>query len=312
MRVRAALRAPVDGRSRYGHDGCRLDHLATEVTHMADREDVLRRLEVGIAELTASESWIRYLTFSRRFHNYSASNVMLIMLARPDATRVAGFHTWRSVHRNVRKGASGIPILCPVRPRTTVCDEETREEHIVNGRPVNFRVGYVFAYEDTDGEAVPEIPCRRLAGDDVLNRYDRLLGVAQSLRYSVIQETLPGERNGDCHFASRRIRVDVALAPAMKVKVLSHELGHALLHDPATGFTGGRELAELEAESVAYVAGDGLGLDTSSYSLAYVAHWAGGGDAAIRGIAASANRINRAARQILDALDDSEAPAPQG
>jgi len=45
---------------------------------MADREEIIRRLEVGIADLVKSESWIRYLEFSRRFTSYSANNVMLI------------------------------------------------------------------------------------------------------------------------------------------------------------------------------------------------------------------------------------------
>jgi hypothetical protein len=86
------------------------------------------------------------------------------------------------------------------------------------------------------------------------------------------------------------------------VKTLCNELAHALLHD---GFTGSRDLAECEAESVAYVVCDGLGLDSSDYSLGYVAVWAGGGDEATKAIRASGTRIQRAARQILEALSES-------
>jgi antirestriction protein ArdC len=226
-----------------------------------------------------------------------------ILLARPDATRVAGFHTWKSLGRRVRKGSKGISIICPVVRRVKVRDQDSGEENVVVSSPTSFCIGYVFPYEDTDGELIPEIPCHRLNGGDPSGRYTGLSTVAHSLGYRVIEEDLPGTRNGDCTFVERRIRIDGSLKPAMRVKVLAHELAHALLHDPATGFSGGRDLAELEAESVAYVAGDGLGLDTGEYSFAYVAHWSGGGKEAIRGIAASAHRINKAAKQILDMFD---------
>jgi O-methyltransferase involved in polyketide biosynthesis len=58
------------------------------------------------------------------------------------------------------------------------------------------------------------------------------------------------------------------------VKTLAHEIGHALLHEQFDN----RVLAELEAESTAYVICQALGLDTSDYSFGYVAGWAGGGE----------------------------------
>jgi hypothetical protein len=47
------------------------------------------------------------------------------------------------------------------------------------------------------------------------------------------------------------------LAPVHRTKTLAHELAHALLHADA----GDRALAELEAESVAFIACDALGRD---------------------------------------------------
>jgi hypothetical protein len=83
------------------------------------------------------------------------------------------------------------------------------------------------------------------------------------------------------------------------VKTLAHELAHAILH----GDFQDRELAELEAESVAYIICQELALDSGAYSFGYLA---GGGDEAIRAITASGQRITAAARQILDRLDDGE------
>ena len=76
------------------------------------------------------------------------------------------------------------------------------------------------------------------------------------------------------------------------------ELAHALLHEG----TDDRPLAELEAESVAYVVCRGLGFDSGDYSFGYVACWAGGGPEAVAAITASGGAIQRAASRILDGL----------
>ena len=49
-----------------------------------------------------------------RFHKYSWHNVCLIASQRPAATRVAGFQTWRTMGRFVRKGEKGIAIMAPI------------------------------------------------------------------------------------------------------------------------------------------------------------------------------------------------------
>src|SRR5258707_11173587 len=51
-----------------------------------------------------SERLTSLLTTMARFHRYSLHNICLIVAQRPTATRVAGFHTWRTVGRFVRKG----------------------------------------------------------------------------------------------------------------------------------------------------------------------------------------------------------------
>jgi antirestriction protein ArdC len=83
------------------------------------------------------------------------------------------------------------------------------------------------------------------------------------------------------------------------VKTLAHELAHALLHEKFDN----RPLAELEAESTAFVVCQALGIDSSDYSFGYVANWAGGGDEAIAGIKASCDRIQKTASTILRAFE---------
>ena len=65
--------------------------------------------------------------------------VCLIASQRPMATRVAGFQTWRTRGRCVRKGEKGIAILAPMvgRKRDDAVDDEARTV-------VGFRAAYVF------------------------------------------------------------------------------------------------------------------------------------------------------------------------
>ena len=56
-------------------------------------------------------AWLRTLS---RFYSYSFNNWLLIYTQRPDATRVAGFQTWKSLGRFVKKGEHGIRIFAPI------------------------------------------------------------------------------------------------------------------------------------------------------------------------------------------------------
>jgi hypothetical protein len=66
-------------------------------------EGALNRL---IADLTAgrSEALMTALTAMSRFRRYSWQNALLIQAQRPDATEVAGIHTWHDLGRAVKAG----------------------------------------------------------------------------------------------------------------------------------------------------------------------------------------------------------------
>jgi antirestriction protein ArdC len=262
--------------------------------------ELLATLADGVADLTNSTAWRAWLDVQRRFHRYSWGNTLLIAAQRPDATRVAGFHSWLRLGRHVRKGEHGIAILAPVVPRLRVVDGESGDEKWVAGRPHAFRVAHVFDVSQTDGEELAAPPVTRLEGSDPKDWYTQLRDVAHGLEFTVEEDYLPDEVNGDCNHALRRIRIEVRNGQRQQVKTLAHELGHAILHADRAGVS--REEAELEAESVAYIVCAGLGIDTSEYSFGYLAVWAGGGEQARRAIAESAQRIQTAAHRVLDAV----------
>lgn len=73
------------------------------------------------------------------------------------ATRIAGFHAWRSVGRFVKKGEKGIVIFAPMRlkkrsAKETVSDAATDDDFILR-----FRAVHVFDVAQTDGEPLPDL-----------------------------------------------------------------------------------------------------------------------------------------------------------
>jgi len=262
------------------------------------RPDLTAALRAGIAQLTSSAQWQRFLRYQSAFHHYSFGNVLLIAAQRPSASRVAGFATWRSLGRWVRRGESAIWILAPVHRRGPHADgHDQRSDDERAARSLRFRRVAVFDIAQTDGAAPPDV-VRRLTGPDATSAYPSLVAHAQSLGFSVVGASLDGASNGDCDFDRRRIRVEEANEPAQRTKTLVHELAHAVLHEHESD----RALAELEAESVAFVVCRAIGLDTGAYSFGYVASWAGGGQAALDAIRRSGERIAATARPLIEAV----------
>ncbi len=258
---------------------------------------LVAELEEGIAQLVDSERWREHLEVQSRFHRYSFGNVALIATQRPDATRVAGFRAWQALGRSVRRGERAIWILAPLLGRRDPDEdgEDRPERRTVRG----FTAVPVFDLAQTDGAPLPSV-CAQLEGDDLLGAYRYLERRAATVGFRVEEHELEAATNGDCSHARRLIRIERRNAPAQRAKTLAHELAHALLHERYLD----RGLAELEAESVAYVVCRSLGLDTSDYSFGYVALWAGGGSAALAGLRSCGERIQKAAALLLAPLDE--------
>lgn len=260
------------------------------MTTTSDRSELLDALTEGISKLTTSDEWQRYLDCQSRFYHYSSNNVMLILTQRHEATQIAGFNAWKKLGRFVKKGEKAIWIVAPMRYKVADDQKNDDEQQVIRG----FKWVPVFDISSTDGKELPSV-CNKLAGDDPNGLFDRLTAVADSIGFHVENVELDGSVNGDCTYSEKRIRVEVTNSPAQRVKTLAHELAHALLHESFKV----RVLAELEAESTAFIVCKVLGIDSSDYSFGYVANWAGGGEQATVGITASCQNIQKAAASIL-------------
>ena len=253
--------------------------------------ELIEKLTEGIANLTSSDKWQSYLEFQSKFHTYSFNNVLLIASQAHDETRVAGFNAWKKFGRNVRKGQKAIFILAPMICK--VADDNISDEKIQVLK--GFKFVPVFDVLQTEGQDLPSI-YDSLKGIDPTNCYEHLLKVANSLGFSVEDHTFSGSTNGDCSFDLHCIWVEVTNTPAQRVKTLAHELAHAILHTDKSNLS----LTELEAESVAYIVCQVLGIDSSDYTFGHVTTWAGGGDQAIASIKASCERIQKYLGLIVD------------
>src|SRR6266849_5831547 len=98
-----------------------------------DRSQELKGLAANlVASLAAghSEQWDQFMASAARFHNYSASNRLLIFAQCPTAARVAGFHRWLDLGRHVVKGGRALWIWAPCPIRKLAEDESGQEVEV--------------------------------------------------------------------------------------------------------------------------------------------------------------------------------------
>ncbi len=195
--------------------------------------------------------------------------------------------------RQVRKGESGIAIVAPCPFKRDV--ERNGNTETEDG--MFFRVVHVFDLSQTDGPDLPtvDVPTIDQRADDLLAK---LQSVATTRGIRVEFGTLDGGAFGVSKGGS--VGVDDTHATGQQAKTLAHELAHEILHRDVKGaFT--RSIAELEAESVAYVVCTHFGLDVEVRASRYIALW--DGDA--KSLRASLERIAKTARTMID---DVKAP----
>ncbi len=275
----------------------------------ARRREQLEQLRQATKALLSGEGWQRWLRTRSRFHRYSLRNTLLIAFQCPEATHVAGFRKWLELGRCVSKGEKAIRIFAPVRYRRRDAEETDDNENELP--PVGFRLAAVFDVSQTEPlpgvEPAPlEPPSEPVSGDSHAHLLAPLEQHAAALGFNVRYEPLDGQA-GYCSSCEARIVIDSGLPANGKVATLVHELAHAHGIDYAR-FS--RAEAELIVESVACIVCGGVGLDTSSESVPYLAGWSD--DRAAERIKLLAGTIDEIARAIEHALVAPEGNAGRG
>jgi antirestriction protein ArdC len=272
----------------------------------AEREALLAQLGEKVAALADSEEWVAYLEFVAAFRHYSFNNLLLIAAQCPHATRVAGYRKWQELGRQVRKGERSIKILGYSTKKITTTDPATGEE--VEDRVVRYPVLSVFDLSQTDGDPIPTDAYQLPTGDGPIGALDQLTTWLTAEGWTLTEKPLAGGCEGYTDHQQQVIVTDTGLEPAARLAVLLHEAAHAVLHgELAAGeYQADRGLCETEAESVAYVLANLLGLDADASSISYIAGWSATDPAAI---ATAATNVLAAVNTIATGLGlDGERP----
>jgi len=277
-----------------------------------------------LAELTdeaqASEQFQQWLDVQSKFHDYSARNTLLIKMQCPEATKVAGYQTWKDeFDRQVQQGEEAIWIWAPI--ITDKCPEcgnspsyheradceydETEPEEWSRGL-VGFRPTSVFDISQTEGEPLPKLETEAYGDPDGL--VEALLSASEELGVDarivdpanwehgdargVCKRRSPSTTNPVVEVVDRENRADLA-------STLIHEYAHALLHfgcedDPE------RASREVEAEAVAYIVSRHFGLDADNAAF-YLAAWDGEASETVRD---RLDRISRTASDIITQIEE--------
>lgn len=235
-----------------------------------------------------------------RFWNYSFGNQILALIQCRERNiepgPIATFPRWKELGRHVRKGEKALSLCMPVTVKCR-CDaaesSEPQSASVENPDKPGARTIFVFrahwfALSQTDGEPYPSVP---------IPDWDR----GTALGALGIQEEPFTMTDGNCQgYATRDRKIAISPVAAIPHKTFFHEVAHIVLGHVAEGSLSDgeatpRSLKEVEAESVALICCESLGLDGAEYARGYIQHWLDGQELPEK----SAQRILHAADSIL-------------
>lgn len=265
-------------------------------------------LTTAVARVATSEDWQSLLRISGSFHRYSPNNQLLLAAQGADGL-VASFNTWKQVPATdgrpcqIRKGEKAVRIYAPLRTVRRDVDEVSGEETV---EAIGVRFKLVPVFHQGQLVAPPDLPLqpKLLRGDDPpFEVWEAVAEQIAAAGYALHRGPLrgPDGPKGVTNFIDKTVIVRDDLEAAQALKTQIHELGHVLMHHAEIREPGmARERIEVEAESVAYVVCDILGVDAGSYSIPYVANWAG---ADVELVQATAQKVLATAREIVAGLE---------
>ena len=296
--------------------------MADAKTEKQKVKEITDKLEEGLKELFESEKYKSYLTTMSKFHNYSFNNTLLIAMQKPEATLVAGYQAWqKNFNRHVNKGERGIRILAPapykIKEERDKLDPVTGEVMLdKDGTPQTeeveikipaFRAVSVFDVSQTDGEPLPELEAKELLS--TVEGYEDFINAITYVAHAPIGfEDIPGASKGYFNIEKNRIAVQEGMSESQTLKTMVHETAHSMLHNkevnkedilaPAKD----RNTKEVEAESIAFTVYNHFSIDTSDYSVGYIAGWSNGKD--MKELKSSLDTIRRTASELITGIEE--------
>ena len=212
----------------------------------------------------------RLLEAYTAFHNYSFGNALLALEQCVRRSLQPGplntYRGWLERKRQVRKGEKGITLCMPMPFKRTAEADGVQEVTAEPQTCYAFRFrAYWFVLAQTEGEDTPVPP---IPGFDI----------DTALRTLNITRTPFDELSGNVQGFARAREIAVSPLAALPHKTTLHELAHIVLgHTTSEKLVDGQQIAkhirEVEAESVALICCETLGLEGSAFCRGYIQHW---------------------------------------
>lgn len=214
------------------------------------------------------------------FHSYSMANQMLAIwqcaLRKIPLGPLNTYPGWQALGRNVKRGERALSLCMPVtRKRRNdssdfTSDRQVSEEQSDEGDHERTFTAFVhrarwFVLSQTEGEEVEPPPLPQWNAERAL--------AALKIERIPFEET-----DGNCQGYARGRQIAINPVAQLPLKTLFHEAAHCQLGHTAEGnFTDGeftaRNLREVEAEAVALVCCEALGIDGADFCRGYIQQW---------------------------------------
>ena len=223
--------------------------------YAAEQKNKLENINSTIKEIATTyknnpEQIAELLTFSARFYEYSARNVMLIRHQNAGATFFQGFEAWKKEGYCVKRGQRGLKILVPV--KTTFVETEPdkyvklsdapwqiRKKFKINNESVKsytkifYKVGNVFDISQTNVHK-SEYPSFYSMGYNDTNLDILSKGIKNycqdKLQLPVNDIDMNSIALRGFHIKDTSIGMNDKLNSSEYLSTLTHELGHALMN----------------------------------------------------------------------------------
>lgn len=283
--------------------------------------EAIKNIQEGVRQVFTSDKYMDFLKFMAQFHHYSHRNAILIYSQRPDATYVAGFKAWKNMGYSVLKGEKGIGIFAPmlIKEKQEQVRRDANGDIIFNNKGnaefettenkrLHFRLVNVFDISQTNAE--PPALVQELKGEDAkADCLTEAIKEVSQFSVSFANETtdeflaIEKQAKGYCNSFMQQIVIRDDMSGIQTAKTLLHEYAHSCFHSESSGHEANaslQNLQEIEAESTAYILATHFGLDTSEYSMPYIASWSHEKTEVLESVL---NNIQEKAHGLIDILE---------
>tara|TARA_Y100000994_G_scaffold246270_1_gene249261 strand:+ start:393 stop:1295 length:903 start_codon:yes stop_codon:yes gene_type:complete len=285
-------------------------------------EDLTKLIDEKIDALINSNDWKEYLKFASAQYRYSWNNQFLIWFQSSvrgfEASYVRGYKQWEAIDRTVKKGEKAMYVLAPMLAHRCVekdckarakyfrdgkyyiCEKDSK--HKVGKFLTGFRDVPVFDISQTEGEDIPQVTLKDKCENAKPEIWEALVSLAESHDFKVIVGNAKGAE-GYCSHDKKEIVISSNAEFGYQVKILAHEVGHLLMHKDIKDYQQQRARYETEAEGVAWVVCEALGVHSNedNYSFGYIATW--GKDNTKQLVKQSLQTITKTSQTILDYVE---------